>query len=147
MSEGAEYSRNVYIPMKQGVLWTGIIKAKVKVNLNIVHHSTLLTKEVEFYVWDMGADLTLSNAFLEDNWLLPATAGPQDDAILRATFETRKPGWGQKEKDQRADARSITNHVQAEPEEEGGGAACRKLQNPQGGAAAGVCYHAFRLCL
>ena len=118
IAEGAEYSRNVYIPMKQGVLWTGIIKAKVKVNLNIVHHSTLLTKEVEFYVWDMGADLTLSNAFLEDNWLLPATAGPQDDAILRATFETRKPGWGQKEKDQRADARSIANHVQAQVFEE-----------------------------
>ena len=118
IAEGAEYSRDVYIPMKQGVLWTGIIKAKVKVNLNIVHQSTLLTKEVEFYVWDMGADLTLSNAFLEDNWLLPATAGPQDDAILRTTFETRKPGWGQREKNQRADAGGIANHVQAQVFEE-----------------------------
>jgi hypothetical protein len=54
-----------------------------------------MSKEVEFYVWDMGAELTLSNAFLEDNWLLPTTPGKDDDAVLAASFETRQPGWGQ----------------------------------------------------
>jgi hypothetical protein len=100
--------------MRQGILWTGIIKSKVKVQLDIVHQGTPVRKEIEFYVWDMGADLTLSNALLEDNKLLPATPGIEDDSMLQSMFENRQPGWGQATNRKYAETKGIANHVQAQ---------------------------------
>ena len=100
--------------MKQGVLWTGIIKSKVTGKLCIVHQGQPLQKEVEFYVWDMGAEITLSNAFLEDHKLLPTNAGPEDDVTLSRMFWTIQPGWGRQPHAREVELGGIANHIQAE---------------------------------
>jgi len=51
-----------------------------------------VTAEVEFYVWDMGKDITLSCSFLEDFKLLPPAADEGDDDRLQ-TFVTETSGW------------------------------------------------------
>lgn len=119
IAEGAEYSRDVYIPMKQGVLWTGIIKSKLKSKVSIVHQGRVVEKETEIYVWDMGADITLSNAYLEDNGLLPATAAPEDDSTLAQRFNSVQTGWGHTpHKEKGSEVHGIANHIQAQVFEE-----------------------------
>jgi len=61
----------------------------------------------------MGADITVSNAFLEDQKLLPPNAGPDDDAIL-LRFSTVQPGWGHRTQKDQAEVLGIANHLQAE---------------------------------
>ena len=104
----------MYIPMRQGVLWTGIIKSKVVAQLCIVHQGQPLQKEVELYVWDMGAEITLSNAFLEDHKLLPTMAGPEDDVMLSKTFWTTQTGWERRSHAKEVEVGGIANHIQAQ---------------------------------
>lgn len=119
IAEGAAHSRDVYIPMRQGVLWTGIIKSKLKAKISIVHNGKVIEQETELFVWDMGADVTLSNAYLEDNGLLPATAAPEDDSTLMRMFNAVQPGWGHRpQKGKIGEIQGIANHVQAQVFEE-----------------------------
>ena len=131
IAEGAKSSRDVYIPMRQGVLWTGIIKAKVFVNLCIVHQGNVVQEHVEFYVWDMGADITVSNAFLEDHNLLPTAAGPEDDTMLSRNFWKVQPGWGHRAQKDTAEAVGIANHIQAQEFEE----AIRQVEGERAGGS------------
>ena len=82
INEGMRYKRDVHTPMRQGVLYTGVISTRIWIPVCIMHHERLVREEVEFFVWDTGADLTLSNAYLEDHGLLPARPGPNDDQLL-----------------------------------------------------------------
>jgi hypothetical protein len=71
------------------VIHAGVSRIKVLADLDIVHRGRILRLNEEVvYVWDMGADLTLSKVLLEDEGLLPATPGPQDSALLQQ-FVTR----------------------------------------------------------
>ena len=83
IAEGAA-TGNVWIPMKQGVLYTGVIKKTVQVQLVIVHKGQTLQRDVKFFIWDMGAEITLSNAFLEDQQLLPTT-GDFEEGLRRGS--------------------------------------------------------------
>jgi hypothetical protein len=129
IAEGAAVSRDVYIPMRQGVLWTGIIKSKVQAKLIIVHQDLEIQEDTDFFVWDMGADVTLSNAFLEDHKLLPTIAGPNDDVKL-LQFSTVQPGWASEQSMNTREVRGIMNHVQADVFEE-------VVQRPKSSAQAG----------
>jgi hypothetical protein len=67
------------------VLNAGVSRIKILLNLIIIHHGReVILENEEAFVWDMGTDITLCNALLEDEGLLPATAGPSDDVLLAA---------------------------------------------------------------
>ncbi len=75
--------RKCELPIRQGVLNAGVSRVKVLLNIVIVHQGRELHLEnEEAYVWDMGTDVTLCNAVLEDEKLLPATPGDSDDFLL-----------------------------------------------------------------
>ena len=83
ISEGAEFKRDLYIPMKQGILYTGVITTRVWVPICIAHQGKIFEDVLECGVWETGRDITLSNGYLEDHDLLPARSGPNDDKILQ----------------------------------------------------------------
>ncbi len=71
------------LPIRQGVLSAGASKVKLLINVTIVHHGReIVLQNEEFFVWDMGTDLTLCNALLEQEQLLPCSPGPMDDSLL-----------------------------------------------------------------
>lgn len=73
------------MPIRQGVLNAGVSRIKVLLNLLIVHNGReIVLENEEAFVWDMGTEITLCNALLEDEGLLPAAAGPSDDVLLDA---------------------------------------------------------------
>ena len=73
------------LPIRQGVLNAGVSRVKVLLNISIVHHGREISlNNEEAFVWDMGSEITLCNALLEDEELLPAAAGPSDDVLLAA---------------------------------------------------------------
>jgi hypothetical protein len=84
ISKGASW-RRCELPIKQGIIPAGVSRIKLLASLDIVHHGRhlSLTDEI-FWVWDMGPDVTLCNAFLEDEGLLPSSAGDSDDNLLSA---------------------------------------------------------------
>lgn len=83
ISRGAPY-RRAELPICQGVIHAGVSRIKVLADLDIVHRSRILRLNDEvMYVWDMGADITLSNVLLEDESLLPAAPDTQDSALLQ----------------------------------------------------------------
>ena len=45
ISEGAKFKRDLYIPMKQGILFTGVITTRVWVPIVIVHHGKIIEEE------------------------------------------------------------------------------------------------------
>lgn len=77
--------RRCELPIRQGVIPAGVSRIKLLASLDIVHRGRhlSLTDEI-FWVWDMGPDVTLCNAFLEDEDLLPSSAGDSDDDLLSA---------------------------------------------------------------
>ena len=118
ISEGAKFKRDVYIPMKQGILYTGVITTRVWVPIVIVHQGKVIEKELECGVWETGRDITLSNAFLEDHDLLPARPGPLDDELLRERVQTQA-GFDPEHRpksleSQSTEAGAIFNHISAE---------------------------------
>ena len=71
------------LPIRQGVLNAGVSRVKVLLNIMIVHQGRELhLQDEEAFVWDMGTDVTLCNAVLEDEKLLPSTPGDSDDFLL-----------------------------------------------------------------
>ena len=73
------------LPIRQGVLNAGVSRVKVLLNMLIVHNGREISLEnEEAFVWDMGTEITLCNAVLESEGLLPAAAGPSDDVLLAA---------------------------------------------------------------
>ena len=82
ISNGASWKR-CELPIRQGVLNAGVCRVKVLLDLDIIHQGRRisLTNE-EAFVWDMGADITLCNAVLEDEGLLPSTCGQDDDRLV-----------------------------------------------------------------
>ena len=91
ISKGATW-RRCELPIRQGIIPAGASHIKVLVNLDIVHHGrTLSLSDEVFWVWDMGTDVTLCNSFLEDEGLLPASAGATDDLLLSAFVTTSGP--------------------------------------------------------
>ena len=88
ISKGAAW-RRCELPVKQGIISAGASRVKLLVHLDIIHlgRHVSLPDEV-FYVWDMGTDVTLCNALLEDEQLLPAAAGESDDSMLRSFVTT-----------------------------------------------------------
>ena len=82
IANGAPW-RRCQLPIKQGVINAGVSRVKILLDLTIVHHGRTLTLDrEEAFVWDMGADMTLCNSLLEDENLLPASAGDSDDELL-----------------------------------------------------------------
>lgn len=132
IAEGAQTS-DVWVPMRQGVLYTGVMKKTVQAVIAIVHKGRIIKEEVEFFIWDMGADITLSNAYLEDQNLLPTMGDPDDDAILKQKFQSVQSGWDQRLPNARAELQSIVNHVAAEQYPE----ALQRLQQEQHGVGHG----------
>lgn len=60
----------------------------------VIHRGRTVHLPTEiFWVWDMGPDLTFCNALLEDENLLPAEAGENDDAML-LPFVTHSGPYG-----------------------------------------------------
>ncbi len=117
INEGSTVKRDVRIPMRQGVLYTGVMTTRVWVPICIIHHGRKIEEEVEFFVWDMGADLTLSNAYLEDHQLLPASAGPNDDKLLQrqaSTLPGFEPGHRAKGTGDQTEVVAIHNHIASE---------------------------------
>jgi len=84
ISKGTKW-RRCELPIKQGIIPAGVSRIKVLIPLDIVHRGrTLSLLDEIFWVWDMGTDITLCNSFLEDENLLPASAGETDDQLLSA---------------------------------------------------------------
>jgi hypothetical protein len=67
----------------QGVIHAGVSRLKILIDLDIVHQGRIISlHDEQFWVWDMGADLTFSNVMLVEEGLLPATPGLQDEQLL-----------------------------------------------------------------
>ena len=129
VDEGARYARDVFIPMKQGVLWTGVIKTRVWADIYIVHEGKQVeVKQAELYVWDSGRDVTLSKKFMQEHGLadLRGLRG-DDEAIERRATVT--PSWLQSEKNQpQSVLNNLSAHLQADGADAGvsmGGALAR----------------------
>jgi hypothetical protein len=87
ISKGAQW-RKCELPIKQGIIPAGASRVKVLATIDIVHRGRVLHLTDETcWVWDMGTDITLCNALLEDEGLLPSSMGDADDTML-AAFET-----------------------------------------------------------
>jgi hypothetical protein len=71
------------LPIRQGVLNAGVSRVKLLINLTIMHRGReLILRNEEVFVWDMGNDLTLCNALLEQESLLPTSPNDSDDTLL-----------------------------------------------------------------
>jgi hypothetical protein len=82
ISRGARYQRTE-LPILQGVIHAGVSRLKILIDLDIVHQGRILQlHDEQFWVWDMGAELTFSNVLLAEEGLLPATPGLQDEQLL-----------------------------------------------------------------
>jgi len=118
ISEGVKYERNICIPMKQGVLYTGVITTRIWVPICVVHQGRMIEEELECGVWETGRDITLSNAYLEDHNLLPARPGPNDDELLQEQVRIQAgfdAGRRSKQLESNsAEANAIFNHIAAD---------------------------------
>ena len=97
--EGHRWKRDVYLPMKQGVIWAGAITTRIWADLTVVHQGRKISvKDCQFYVWDMGRDVTLSCAFLDayhlQNWRGHATDDEQLRQLVTSTTSWTKAEWG-----------------------------------------------------
>ena len=82
IARGARYQRTE-LPILQGVIHAGVSRLKILIDLDVVHQGRIIRiHDEQFWVWDMGADLTFSNVLLEEEGLLPATPGLQDEQLL-----------------------------------------------------------------
>jgi hypothetical protein len=82
ISRGARYQRTE-LPILQGVIHAGVCRLIILVDLDIVHQGRIIRlNDEQFWVWDMGAELTFSNVLLEEEGLLPASPGLQDEQLL-----------------------------------------------------------------
>ena len=91
--EGKRWKRDVYLPTKQGSIWTGAITTRIWADLQIVHRGRRIkVEDCQFYVWDMGRDVTLSCAFLDAYHLQEWQGDPEDDAVLRQ-LATASTSW------------------------------------------------------
>ncbi len=82
ISRGARYQRTE-LPILQGVIHAGVSRLKILIDLDVVHQGRIIRlHDEQFWVWDMGADLTFSNVLLEEEGLLPAAPGLQDEQLL-----------------------------------------------------------------
>jgi len=95
--EGHRWKRDVYLPMRQGVIWAGAITTRIWADLVIVHkRKKISVKDCQFYVWDMGRDVTLSCAFIDAYHLQDWRGHPQDDEQLRQ-LATAATSWSRSE--------------------------------------------------
>ena len=97
--EGHRWKRDVYLPMKQGVIWAGAITTRIWADLTIVHQGRHITvKDCQFYVWDMGRDVTLSCAFMDayhlQDWRGHSTDEEQLRQLATASTSWAKAEWG-----------------------------------------------------
>jgi hypothetical protein len=91
--EGHRWRRDVYLPMKQGVIWAGAITTRIWADLDVVHQGRHISvKDCQFYVWDMGRDITLSCAFMDAYHLQEWKGHPTDDERLRK-LATAAASW------------------------------------------------------
>ncbi|TEB19519.1 hypothetical protein C9890_0201 [Perkinsus sp. BL_2016] len=129
--------------MKQGVLWTGVIKARVWADIYIVHEGKQVeVKQAELHVWDSGRDITLSKKFMQEHGIadLRGLRG-DDEAIERRATVT--PSWLQSEKNQpQSVLNNLSAHLQADEADTGvsmGGALARHgFQGETATSAAGA---------
>ena len=81
---GNKWKRDLYIPMRQGSIWTGAITTRVWADLTIVHKGReIVLPNFQFHVWDMGRDVTLSCAFMDAYRLNDWRGNVEDDDQLR----------------------------------------------------------------
>jgi hypothetical protein len=93
IEQGCKFKRDVYLPMKQGVIWTGAITTRLWADMVIIHNGRKIDlRGCQFYVWDMGRDVTLSCAFLDAYHLQDWKGHPDDDVQLRR-IATTTTGW------------------------------------------------------
>ena len=96
--DGAEYARDVCMPMKQGKIYTGTIKSRLFCDVTIVHQG--LVKRFAntcFYVWDTGKPLALSKAFLKKAKICDLSAAEGDDLLLEAELNKESQATEEKE--------------------------------------------------
>lgn len=90
---GNKWKRDVYIPMRQGSIWTGAITTRVWADLTIVHKGReIVLPDFQFHVWDMGRDVTLSCAFMDAYRLNDWKGDAEDDGKLHRLVTTTG-GW------------------------------------------------------
>jgi hypothetical protein len=80
--------------MRQGVLWTGVIRARLQATVFISHEGRHIQATTEFYVWESGRDITLSKKFLEEHKLADLRGLLADDQAVEARA-TVIPSWSQ----------------------------------------------------
>jgi hypothetical protein len=87
ISRGAPY-RRCELPIMQGALRAGV--SRVQLLTDIVVSTEGCVRQIAqecFWVWDMGVDMVLSHALMEDEKIKPA-GSPLDDGLLSA-YESR----------------------------------------------------------
>jgi len=90
---GNKWKRDLYIPMRQGAIWTGAITTRVWADLTIVHKGReIVLPNFQFHVWDMGRDVTLSCAFM-DAYRLSDWKGDAEDDLKLQGLVTTTGGW------------------------------------------------------
>ena len=117
--EGHRWKRDVYLPMKQGVIWAGAITTRIWADLDVMHEGRHISvKDCQFYVWDMGRDVTLSCAFLDAYHLQHWKGHPTDDEQLRqlataaASWTSHDPGrWTSPSQTSLAEVESTRAHI------------------------------------
>jgi hypothetical protein len=77
--------------MKQGVLWTGVMKARLQADIFISHEGRqFLVKDVDLFVWESGRDITWSKTFMQDHKLADLRGFQGDDDAI-ASYATVTP--------------------------------------------------------
>ena len=130
VSNGTKCNRDVFIPMRQGVLWTGVIRSRLSATVFISHEGRHIQATTEFYVWESGRDVTLSKTFMQEHQLADLRGLYSDDEAVKARA-TVTPSWSQNQTilpHQQSTLNNIAAHLQGELPEEGvamGGARAR----------------------
>lgn len=88
ISRGAPY-RRCELPIMQGALRAGVSRVQLLTDIVVSTEGCVrsIAQEV-FWVWDMGVDMVLSHALMEDEKIKPS-GSPLDDDLLSA-YESRR---------------------------------------------------------
>ena len=127
--EGHRWKRDVYLPMKQGVIWAGAITTRIWADLEVVHQGRRISvKDCQFYVWDMGRDVTLSCAFMDAYHLQHWNGHATDDEQLRqlatttTSWTSHEPGrWTSPSQTSLAEIESTRAHISGQRGDQGFG--------------------------
>lgn len=120
---GCKWKRDVYLPMKQGTIWAGAITTRIWAKLDIVHRGRQISvDDCQFYVWDMGRDVTLSCAFLDAYHLQRWQSDEGDEAQLQKLV-TATTSWDNQwsEVGSIQDIESTRSHIAGQRQQAGAG--------------------------